>query len=273
MWSRSEIETLIGLSKRKIQELCHQNKRTGGIAFWQPYESRPGYSNFDSTDLEIFYIVRRLYLAGFSLSEIPEAFEYLVLLDRSNKSLLISKEKELKTQLKEVSKKLENLEALSLIENKIPEHQIAEILEVGLFSALIKARNNVWARYNKGKENTVVGKGGSEKWTLFYKMRKSNQNFESKDCLHEMNFLKQVFERIEKNKKAGVSFDSEEMFSSLRIVIEKYKLNQFQFGLEVFNEFLQSTEVRISLEILSGRETADYVCESMRSYLKKCNND
>ena len=73
MWLRSDIEKITGLSKRKIQELCHQNKRTGGIAFWNPAESKPGYSRFDENDLAVFYFVEKLYESGFYLREMGEA--------------------------------------------------------------------------------------------------------------------------------------------------------------------------------------------------------
>lgn len=112
MWRRSDIEQLTGLSKRKIQELCHQNKATGGIAFWTPYESRPGYSQFDKNDLAVFYVVEKIHSSGFSLAETNKAFGLFVFGEESNSDLVKQKREELLDQIVELTRKVSNLDLM-----------------------------------------------------------------------------------------------------------------------------------------------------------------
>lgn len=73
MWERSHVERLTGLSRHMIQDLCYHNARGGGLGFWEPAVSKPGYSRFDEGDLLMFYLVGQLKHAGFTLKEVEAA--------------------------------------------------------------------------------------------------------------------------------------------------------------------------------------------------------
>lgn len=73
MWERSQVEQLTGLSRHMVQDLCYQNTKRGGLGFWEPAVSKPGYSRFDEGDLLMFYLVGQLKRAGFTLREVEEA--------------------------------------------------------------------------------------------------------------------------------------------------------------------------------------------------------
>lgn len=70
MWERSQVEQLTGLSRHMIQDLCYQDTKRGGLAFWEPAVSKPGYSRFDEGDLLMFFLVGQLKRAGFTLAEV-----------------------------------------------------------------------------------------------------------------------------------------------------------------------------------------------------------
>ena len=70
MWERSQVEQLTGLSRHMIQDLCYQDTKRGGLAFWEPAVSKPGYSRFDEGDLMMFFLVGQLKRAGFTLAEV-----------------------------------------------------------------------------------------------------------------------------------------------------------------------------------------------------------
>lgn len=74
MWSRSQVEQLTGVAKRKIQRLCDQNTNKDGLAFWRPAVSKPGYSEYDEADLLVFLLVGKFCAAGYALREIKPAF-------------------------------------------------------------------------------------------------------------------------------------------------------------------------------------------------------
>ena len=78
MWERSQVERLTGLSRHMIQDLCYHNTKGGGLGFWEPAVSKPGYSRFDEGDLLMFYLVGQLKRAGFTLREVePTVFAIL----------------------------------------------------------------------------------------------------------------------------------------------------------------------------------------------------
>ena len=64
MWERSQVERLTGLSRHMIQDLCYHNTKGGGLGFWEPAVSKPGYSRFDEGDLLMFRKTNQLPPVG-----------------------------------------------------------------------------------------------------------------------------------------------------------------------------------------------------------------
>ena len=117
MWKRSEVESLTGLSRHAIQDLCNQNTARDGLGFWVPAVSKPGFSRFDEGDLLAFYLVKQLTKAGFTLAEVEPVVFGMLEDDASFEQALHGKEQRLVAQRVEVEAKLA---ALAQLEDAVP---------------------------------------------------------------------------------------------------------------------------------------------------------
>lgn len=112
MWTISQVERLTGMPRRQIQQLCHQNEKTGGIAFWAPVEQSPGHAYYDEMDLLVFYLVRQFRSAGFKLKDMERAFESALDSPETFSPLLDAKQSELQNERRETTAKLSELKRL-----------------------------------------------------------------------------------------------------------------------------------------------------------------
>lgn len=66
-WTISEVEALVGLSRRDIQRCCYEGK--GGVGILSPEESKWGRRTYTETDLARLFLVAQMKARGMSLPE------------------------------------------------------------------------------------------------------------------------------------------------------------------------------------------------------------
>lgn len=72
-WKISQVEKLIGLSRRDIQRACYSGQ--GGAAILNPEDSSWGKRTYSFEDIAKLFVVKRYRQQGMSLVEIKELFE------------------------------------------------------------------------------------------------------------------------------------------------------------------------------------------------------
>lgn len=72
-WTISQVEALIGLSRRDIQRCCYEGK--GGVGILSPKDSKWGRRTYTADDLARLFIVARMKADGMSLPEARRALE------------------------------------------------------------------------------------------------------------------------------------------------------------------------------------------------------
>ena len=72
-WKISQVEKLIGLSRRDIQRACYKGR--GGVANLQPKDSSWGRRNYSLEDVATLFVVKCHKERGLSLVEIKKEFE------------------------------------------------------------------------------------------------------------------------------------------------------------------------------------------------------
>lgn len=72
-WKISQVEKLIGLSRRDIQRACYKGR--GGVAILQPKDSSWGRRNYSLEDIATLFVVKCHKERGLSLVEIKRVFE------------------------------------------------------------------------------------------------------------------------------------------------------------------------------------------------------
>ena len=140
MWERSQVEKLTGLSRHMIQDLCYHNTKSGGLGFWEPAVSKPGYSRFDEGDLLAFYLVRQLMKAGFTLKEIESAVFDLMEDDDSFERALRRKATVLHRRRAELDSKLSVLEYLEVAATAATDDRLYAVMEVALTQSAADGR-------------------------------------------------------------------------------------------------------------------------------------
>lgn len=142
MWKRSQVEELTGVSKRAIQQLCNHNAKTGGLAFWHPYDMGPGYAAYDEVDMLAFLLVGRLHDAGFALAEMRPAVKAMVrdAGDREGEAsyaeLVRAKRQRLQRELAEIEGKLALLQAFDVEADDDPRARLEKVLGGWMVRAL-----------------------------------------------------------------------------------------------------------------------------------------
>lgn len=72
-WKISQVEKLIGLSRRDIQRACYKGR--GGVAILQPKDSSWGRRNYSLEDIATLFVVKCHKERGLSLVEVKKVFE------------------------------------------------------------------------------------------------------------------------------------------------------------------------------------------------------
>lgn len=102
-WKISQVEKLIGLSRRDIQRACYSGK--GGVAILQPEDSSWGKRGYSVEDLAKLFVVKCHRRKGMSLVESAEAFKRFEEAERgysmldAQVSLMLAQRDELERQI------------------------------------------------------------------------------------------------------------------------------------------------------------------------------
>ncbi len=109
-WSISEVEALIGLSRRDIQRACYGGQ--GGVAILSPQDTTWGRRSYDLEDLAQLYVVKQYRRQGLSLPEVKAEIEEQKEAGKSIEDLLGVQVSRLREQAEEVTGQLLQAEAL-----------------------------------------------------------------------------------------------------------------------------------------------------------------
>lgn len=139
MWERSQVEQLTGLSRHMIQDLCYQNTKRGGLGFWEPAVSKPGYAQYDEGDLLMFYLVGQLKRAGFTLREVESTVFDILEEDGALDETLRAKARVLQTRRSELDGQLEALERLEDAAEARPTDRLYAVMEAAMLRSAAHA--------------------------------------------------------------------------------------------------------------------------------------
>ena len=139
MWERSQVEKLTGLSRHMIQDLCYHNTKSGGLGFWEPAVSKPGYSRFDEGDLYMFYLVGQLKRAGFTLAEVESAVSDILEDGDALEQTVRAKARMLHDRRAEYDGKLAALECLADAVAAQPTERLFAVMEAALSRSVERA--------------------------------------------------------------------------------------------------------------------------------------
>ena len=139
MWERSQVEKLTGLSRHMIQDLCYHNTKSGGLGFWEPAVSKPGYSRFDEGDLYMFYLVGQLKRAGFTLAEVESAVSDILEDGDALEQTVRAKARMLHDRRAEYDGKLAALECLADAVAAQPTERLFAVMEASLARSVERA--------------------------------------------------------------------------------------------------------------------------------------
>ena len=145
MWERSQVERLTGLSRHMIQDLCYHNAKGGGLGFWEPAVSKPGYSRFDEGDLLMFYLVGQLKRAGFTLKEVEAAVFSIMEDTDSLDETLYKKAHELRERQKAIAGQLAALGCLEGAVQVRPTERLYAVMDLSLTRSITQAISAVAA--------------------------------------------------------------------------------------------------------------------------------
>ena len=152
MWERSQVERLTGLSRHMIQDLCYHNTKGGGLGFWEPAVSKPGYSRFDEGDLLMFYLVGQLKRAGFTLREVEPTVFAILENDDSLVRTLQGKADELHARRAELADQLSALECLEDAVSSKPADRLYAVMEAVLVQSVDRAVEDAGRRLGATRE-------------------------------------------------------------------------------------------------------------------------
>ncbi len=111
-WTISQVEALIGLSRRDIQRCCYEGK--GGVGILSPKDSKWGRRTYTADDLARLFIVAQMKADGMSLPEAGRALERAEHDGKTDAELL-------RDYAERVAEKIEQLESLLLSAKAILE--------------------------------------------------------------------------------------------------------------------------------------------------------
>lgn len=164
MWERSQVEQLTGLSRHMVQDLCYQNTKRGGLGFWEPAVSKPGYSRFDEGDLLMFYLVGQLKRAGFTLREVEDAVFDILEEDGALDETLRAKARALHARRAELDDQLAALECLEDAADARPGERLYAVMEGALLGNASRAVEEAARLERAAAEDVALAQAGFERF-------------------------------------------------------------------------------------------------------------
>lgn len=164
MWERSQVEQLTGLSRHMIQDLCYQDTKRGGLGFWEPAVSKPGYSRFDEGDLLMFYLVGQLKRAGFTLREVEDVVFDILEEDGALDETLRAKARVLQTRRAELDDQLAALECLEDAAEVQPSERLYAVMETATLRNAVHAVEEAVRLERATAEEAALVRSGFEQF-------------------------------------------------------------------------------------------------------------
>lgn len=166
MWERSQVEQLTGLSRHMIQDLCYQNTKRGGLGFWEPAVSKPGYARYDEGDLLMFYLVGQLKRAGFTLREVESTVFDILEEDGELNETLRAKARAHHVHRAELDGQLVALECLEEAAEARPSERLYAVMESALPASAARAVEEALRAGHAAAEDAALVRAGFEQFIL-----------------------------------------------------------------------------------------------------------
>lgn len=196
MWERSQVEQLTGLSRHMVQDLCYQNTKRGGLGFWEPAVSKPGYSRFDEGDLLMFYLVGQLKRAGFTLREVEDAVFDILEEDGALDETLRAKARALHARRAELDDQLAALECLEDAAEVQPSERLYAVMETATLRNAAHAVEEVARAERVTAEEVALVRAGFEQFVRELLMELGEDELLEAPAADEFAELRQRVERL-----------------------------------------------------------------------------
>lgn len=196
MWERSQVEQLTGLSRHMVQDLCYQNTKRGGLGFWEPAVSKPGYSRFDEGDLLMFYLVGQLKRAGFTLREVEDAVFDILEEDGALDETLRAKARALHARRAELDDQLAALECLEDAAEVQPSERLCAVMETATLRNAMHAVEEAARAERVTAEEVALVRAGFEQFVRELLMELGEDELLEAPAADEFAELRQRVERL-----------------------------------------------------------------------------
>lgn len=196
MWERSQVEQLTGLSRHMVQDLCYQNTKRGGLGFWEPAVSKPGYSRFDEGDLLMFYLVGQLKRAGFTLREVEDAVFDILEEDGALDETLRAKARALHARRAELDDQLAALECLEDAVEVQPSERLCAVMETATLRNAMHAIEEAARAERVTAEEVALVRAGFEQFVRELLMELGEDELLEAPAADEFAELRQRVERL-----------------------------------------------------------------------------
>ena len=224
-WKISQVEKLIGLSRRDIQRACYKGR--GGVAILQPKDSSWGRRNYSLEDIATLFVVKCHKERGLSLVEVKKVFEqsdtgeasYTMLEDQV--SLMLDRRDELDRQIA-----CGRLLAAAM-KGRTPLRKLVRsyVMKAVVDAASAQEQSDTSAYFALLQRCVLIGAGEVDEFEK--SIRKWLDKGEKPDAECAQGFLREEFERtarlVEGSTQAGVAralgevLDSSSMEPSLEL--------------------------------------------------------
>ena len=280
MWLRSEVEQLTGVAKRKIQRLCDQNMNKDGLAFWKPAVSKPGYSEYDETDLLVFLLVGKFCAAGYTLREIKPAFADMACSSEGFARSLKGKRDHLERERARIDAELEALGQIEAAAS-LPGDSLACVtdnFDALVFSEAARCLNDACMRALKqypelaDEAMRVIEASGVDLSDLDAYESLEDYAFNVFENLEGSNVeaqVERVFTEFSNLYEAGCKADSEEMRVFLSNTARKWTRVQSDaetlFALHFMELLLEHPFMKVFVECGFGSGASSYLVEALQN--------
>lgn len=224
-WKISQVEKLIGLSRRDIQRACYKGR--GGVAILQPKDSSWGRRNYSLEDIATLFVVKCHKERGLSLVEVKKVFEqsdtgeasYTMLEDQV--SLMLDRRDELERQIACGRLLAAAVKGKTSLRKLVRSYVMKAVVD----AAIAQGQSDTSAYFALLQRCVLIGAGEVDEFEK--SIRKWLDKGEKPDAEYVQGFLREEFERtarlVEGSTQAGVAralgevLDSSSMEPSLEL--------------------------------------------------------
>lgn len=136
-WTISQVEALIGLSRRDIQRCCYEGK--GGVGILSPEDSKWGRRTYSAEDLARLFIVAQLKASGLSLPEAKRELDRNEANGQSDSDLLQNFADRTAEKIEELQTLLMSARALLLAQEDPTDEKLSALIDERIPSNVVKS--------------------------------------------------------------------------------------------------------------------------------------